>query len=119
MSMLNKLNLKLRPKLILIFFAVKVIPIILLTVIALTQVASLGHMLRGIAVSDSVKALNDSARENIERMTTDTAAAIAKFLYQRDQDVLLLASLTPSESRIDVMKLHLFRKSNLFIFVGR
>ena len=98
MSLLNKVNLKLRPKLILIFFAVKIIPIILLTIIALTQVSSLGHMLSDIAVTDSVKALNDNARENIERMTTDTAIAIARFLYQCDQDILLLASITPSDA---------------------
>ena len=94
--LLNRLNLKLRPKLILIFLVVKVIPIILLTAIAWNQIVSLGHLLRDIAVTDSIKALNDGSRENIERMTTDTAAAVSDFLYQRDQDVLLLANLTPS-----------------------
>jgi len=97
-SLLNRINLKLRPKLILIFLIVKVIPILLITVIALMQFTSLGHMLRDIAVTDSTKALNDGARENIERMTTDTAAAVADFLYQRDQDILLLANLTPSDA---------------------
>ncbi|MCL1926279.1 MAG: hypothetical protein FWF95_03970, partial [Syntrophorhabdaceae bacterium] len=96
-SLLNRLNLKLRPKLILIFLAIMAIPILLLTAIALKQIASLGNMLSNIAVTDSAKALNDSARENIERMTTDTSIAIAKFLYQRDQDILLLANLPPSD----------------------
>ena len=94
---LNRINLKLRPKLILIFLLVKVIPIILLTIIAWNQIVSLGHLLRGIAVADSTKALNDGARETIERLTTDTAAAVADFLSQRDQDVLLLANITPSD----------------------
>ncbi|MCL1858285.1 MAG: response regulator [Oscillospiraceae bacterium] len=96
-TILNKINLKLRPKLILIFLVVKVIPIILLTVIAFSQINSLGHILSDIAVEDSTKALNDGARENIERLTTDTAAAVADFLKQRDQNILLLASLTPSD----------------------
>ena len=96
-KLLNRIPLKLRPKLILIFLLVKIIPIILLTVIALTQITSIGHILRDIAVSDSTKALNDGARESIERMTTDTAAAIADFLKQRDQNILLLANLTPSD----------------------
>ncbi|MCL2548870.1 MAG: hypothetical protein FWE76_06880, partial [Symbiobacteriaceae bacterium] len=96
--LLNRLHLKLRPKLILIFLVVKVIPIIFLTVLAWYQIQNLGHILRSIAVEDSTNALNDSARENIERMTTDTAEAIASFLRQRDQDILLLANLEPSEA---------------------
>jgi hypothetical protein len=91
------MNLKLRSKLILIFLVVKVIPIILLTVLAWTQIRSMGNILRDIAVSDSSNALNDSAIENIERMTTDTALMVADFLYERDEDILLLANLKPSD----------------------
>jgi len=90
---MNRINLKLRPKLILIFLVVKVIPIIVLTVIALTQVLALGSVLRDIAVEDSMKALNDGARQTIERQTTDTSKAIAKFLSDRDADMLKLARL--------------------------
>ncbi|MCL1831053.1 MAG: hypothetical protein FWG21_06445, partial [Oscillospiraceae bacterium] len=71
--LLNRMNLKLRPKLILIFLVVKIIPIILLTIIAWNQIISLGHILQDIAVEDATKALNDGARESIERLTTDTA----------------------------------------------
>ena len=95
---LNRINLKLRPKLILIFLVIKVIPIILLTMIAWNQIAALGYLLRNIAIDDSTKALNDSARENIERLTTDVAAAVADFLSQRDQDILKLSRLTPSDA---------------------
>ena len=91
--LLNRINLKLRPKLILIFLVAKIIPIILLTAIALTQIISIGNILRDIAVTDSTKALNDSARENIERLTTDVAATAADFLYQRDSDVRMLAGI--------------------------
>ena len=94
---LNRINLKLRPKLILIFLFVKVIPIILLTMIALGQISRLGQLLRDIAVEDSTNALNHSARENIERLTTDTAKAIAEFLQQRDKDILYLSKITPSD----------------------
>ena len=95
--LLNRMNLKLRPKLILIFLVSKIIPIIILMVIALMQITSLGLLLREIAVEDTTNALNDSAREQIERITTDTASSIADFLKCRDQDILLLASLTPSD----------------------
>jgi hypothetical protein len=63
----------LRTKPILIFLAVKGIPIILLTIIALMQITSLGHILREMAVTDSANALNDGSRESIERITTDKA----------------------------------------------
>ena len=99
------MNLKLRAKLILIFLAVKVLPIVLLVFIAWTQIISLGRMLRDIAVSDSSKALNDGAIENIERLTTDTAKAVAKFLYQRDDDILLLARLAQQEPSEDIYRI--------------
>jgi len=95
---LNRVNLKLRPKLILIFLVVKVIPIVLLAVTALTQIISLGDLLREIAVKDSTNALNDRSRQNLERMTTDLADQVADFLRQRDQDILLLARLEPSDA---------------------
>jgi len=96
-QLLDKVNLNLRTKLVLIFLVVQVIPIVLLTIIALTQIVSLGNILRDIAVQDSSKALNDRAIESIERMTTDTARAVANFLYQRDDDILFLARLEPSD----------------------
>ncbi len=98
----NKLGWKLRPKLIVIFLVVKVIPIILLALLAWNQIISLGSMLRDIAVADSSEALNDSAIENIERMTTDTAKKVAQFLYERDDDIRYLAKITPSEDAFRV-----------------
>jgi len=96
-NFINKLGLKMRAKLIIVFLVVKVIPLILITVIAWQQIVSLGNMLRELAVSDSVEALNDSAIENIERMTTETARNVADFLYARDDDILLLSRLDMSE----------------------
>lgn len=52
--------------------------------------------MREIAVEDSSTALNDSAVENIERMTTDTARNVANFLYARDNDIRYLSTITPS-----------------------
>jgi len=98
----NRMNMKLRPKLVLIFLAVKVIPIILLTAIVFHQISTIGSLLRDIAVIDSTNALNDSARESIERLTTDTADKIAEFLNQRDQDILLLSKLTPSDGAYQI-----------------
>lgn len=98
----NKLGFKLRTKLIIIFLVVKVIPLILLTVIAWYQIFNIGNILREIAVEDSSVALNDIAIDNIERITTDTAKMIAKFLYERDDDILYISKLEPSEENFRV-----------------
>ena len=90
-------GLRLRTKLIMVFFAVIVVPIAVLTVISWSQITLLGHQIKDISVDDATTALNENARENLERMTTDTAASIADFMYQRDQDILLLAELMPSD----------------------
>lgn len=102
-----------RSKLIALFVLIKVLPLILLAWFAWDEARSLGQLFLGqvkhisslvhqgvdtigrIAVSDSVKALDARAREDIERMTTDTAQRIAQFLYARDSDIRFLASLRP------------------------
>jgi signal transduction histidine kinase/DNA-binding response OmpR family regulator/HAMP domain-containing protein len=97
MSFLNRFDLGLKAKLIIIFLLVKVIPLIALTGLAWRQIETMGRSLRELAVSDSTVALNASAIENIERMTTDTALSVADFLYERDADILSLAGIEPSE----------------------
>jgi len=104
-------GLRLRAKLILIFVAVMIIPVAILTVITWNQINSLGYQLRDISVIDATTALNDGARDNLERMTTDTAAAVTEFLYQRDQDILLISKLLPSDEAYKVFSEN--RNSNL------
>ena len=89
----NKFNFGLRAKLISIFMVVKVIPLLLITVLAWNQLSHLGNLLMDIAVDDSTAALNASAVENIERMSTDTAQRVADFLYSRDSDIRYLANM--------------------------
>jgi hypothetical protein len=50
------------------------------------------------ATGDAIKALDDRAREGIERLTTDTARAVAGFLYDRDADILQAAQVEPDEA---------------------
>ncbi|MDR2542998.1 MAG: response regulator [Treponema sp.] len=100
-GLINRINLKLRTKLIIVFLVVMIIPIIMLTVSALAQLTKLGNELRNIAVIDTTIALNDGARESIERLTTDLAMSVANFLHQRDQDILLLASLPHSNAVLE------------------
>ncbi len=80
-----------REKLIIIFLLAKVIPLILLAVIAWQALVSLGTVLRQTSVTDSKEALTALAVENIERISTDAAQKVAEFLYQRDSDIVTLA----------------------------
>ena len=93
---LTSIGIGLRSKLIIIFITVQIVPLIILTVIAWQQIDKLGTILRDKAVEDASEALNDSAVENIERMSTDAANRVADFLYSRDDDILYLASIEPS-----------------------
>ncbi|MDR3362788.1 MAG: response regulator [Desulfovibrio sp.] len=112
----QKLGLGMRAKLILLFVVIKVLPLILLAIVAWSQSWRLGEDLKlrtteisskalealaetgNIAVRDAVKAIDARATEEIERTSTDYALRVADFLYARDRDVLLAASLTPDES---------------------
>ncbi|MCL2124238.1 MAG: hybrid sensor histidine kinase/response regulator, partial [Desulfovibrionaceae bacterium] len=102
-----------RAKLIALFVVIKVIPLVLLAVLAWKHSWLLGDELRQrtellintaiqaiektneVAISDAVEALDARSRDDIERMTTDTARRVADFLYARDSDILLAASLQP------------------------
>lgn len=108
--------LGIRGKLIAIFVAIKVVPLVLLCWLAWHEVVHLGQHIEkrtGVMVDetralvrdvgkkasdDSIRALDLKSREAIERLTTDTAKQVADFLYQRDQQVLL-ASQIPQDAK--------------------
>ncbi len=91
--MVGRYGWSMQTKLVVIFLLVKVIPLILLALLAWHQFKLLGDTLRHIAVEDATEALNLSAVNNIERMTTDAAKRVADFLYSRDDDILYAARL--------------------------
>jgi len=108
------MRLGIRGKLITIFIFIKVIPLILLAWLAMNEVNRLGvsvssqsaqmakdtkdivGQIGGLATANSIIALDEKSRESIERLTTDTARAVASFLYERDEDILTAAHLSPS-----------------------
>ena len=129
---LTKLGFGMRAKLITLFVVIKVLPLLLLALIAWHQSWMLGEDLKHrtremagkaiqalsqageIAVNDAVNALNARATDDIERMSTDTARRVASFLYARDGDVLLAASLEPNEevyrSFVERLRGHLIKQ---------
>ncbi len=111
----DKLGFGVRTKLILLFVVIKVVPLILIALVAWQQAVELGNEMRSrteniadraveelssagaLAVADAVQALDERATHEIERMTTDAAQSLAGFLYARDDDLRFLSTLEPSE----------------------
>jgi hypothetical protein len=111
----KKILFGIRAKLVIIFILIKVIPLLLLAWIAWKDVSFLGknvsvqtaEMTEDIQnavteigssiIKDSITALDWRSREAIERMTTDTARAVADFLYQRDEDIRQAAGIELTE----------------------
>ncbi|MFZ2854016.1 MAG: HAMP domain-containing sensor histidine kinase [Rhodocyclaceae bacterium] len=105
-----------RNKLIAIFVAIKVVPLVLLAWYAWQEAQDLGAGVSYRAVQmadamritqqqtgktandDAVRALDERSREAIESLTTDLARQVADFLYDRDKDVLKAAAVEPSEA---------------------
>jgi hypothetical protein len=114
--LLTRLGFGMRAKLIMIFVIIKVIPLIILTILAWTQARNLGTELNrrneelmskaagaltetgAMAVEDSVNALNNLTIEQLERTSTDMARRVADFLYGRDDDILYVSKLPVNES---------------------
>jgi signal transduction histidine kinase len=111
-----RFGLGIRSKLVILFVFIKVIPLILLTIIAIRQFQLLGTEIRlrvddmktetnealttlgRIAILDSVEAMNNSAIQQLERTSTDLANRVAEFLYQRDDDIRYAEGLEPGEA---------------------
>jgi signal transduction histidine kinase len=104
-----------RAKLILIFVLIKVIPLLALAAFAWQgqrwlaervseDVIGMTRSMRETTeqvvagtTNSAIRALDDAARESLERLTTDTARAVAAFLYDRDTDIRSAALVEPSE----------------------
>lgn len=108
-------NLNIRTKLIVLFTAIKVIPLIILALVTLFGIYSLYDFFTEntrqleqtaervvtstgeIAIADSILALDRKSQESLERITDKIADSVADFLYQRDTDLLFLSSLPQTE----------------------
>ena len=106
-------QLSLRAKLIAIFIAIKVVPLVLLALFAWKAAYELGQLVTArvvtlsdvmrdtqlrtgqTAINDAIEALDDRARDAIETLTTGAAREIAAFLYDRDQDLLQASKIAP------------------------
>jgi signal transduction histidine kinase len=103
-------NLGIKAKLILLFVIMKVIPLLIISYIAIVGAKNIGEYFTedsvkiitsgekvlkdtaNIAISDSIKALDKRSQESIERLTFEIATSVADFLYERDNDLLFLSN---------------------------
>ena len=108
--------MSIRGKLIALFVVIKVLPLIALGWVAWVETQNLGRTLADRssslistanktvtqvgkdAIADSVTALDERARNDIERLTTDIARQLSYFLYDRDADVLLASKTEANEA---------------------
>jgi len=104
-------NFKIKTKLILLFVIIKVLPLLLLSYIAIEGAKNLNTYFEETtkdtfakskniiettattAISDSVKALDKKSQFTLERLSYEAANNVASFLYERDKDLLFLSSL--------------------------
>jgi len=104
-------NLKIKSKLILLFILIKVIPLLLLSYIAIEGAKNLNNYFEQstkntfekskdiitttakTAILDSITALDKKSQLTLERLSFEIANNIASFLYERDKDLLLLSKL--------------------------
>lgn len=113
----EKFRFGIRPKMIVSFLLVSIFPLAILGYIAGKNLEEVGieavdsaekmgrgslqaaEQLGAMAIEDSVRALDEKATEAIELRTVELAQRIADFLYERDQDILFLASVRPDPNR--------------------
>jgi len=104
-------NLKIKTKLILLFIVIKVVPLTLISYIAIEGAGELNNYFEQTtkttfnkskeiikntattAISDSIRALDKKSQSNLERLSYEIATDVANFLYERDKDLLVLSSL--------------------------
>jgi signal transduction histidine kinase/CheY-like chemotaxis protein len=104
-------HLKIKSKLILLFIVIKVLPLLLISFIAIEGARSLNHYFEkstkesfikskeiientaDTAIKDSIQALDKKSQNAIERLSFELAEEIANFLYERDRDLLFLSKL--------------------------
>jgi len=127
--MLNKLyktfkNLGILPKLLVSYLILSIIPLIIMGYIANKNLRDTGlqavlraeemgsHNLQAAgyigktSIADSVAALDRKSTEAIELRTVELSARIADFLYERDKDLRVLASIKPdSRHYLDIYRL--------------
>ena len=108
-------NMKIKVKLIFLFIVIKVIPLLAISYIAYAGVMKLDDYLNSstntlftqskeiitntanASIEDSIKNLDKTSQESLEKISYEIANKIAEFLYERDKDLLFLSQIDLNE----------------------
>ena len=109
-------NLGVKAKLIILFVFIKIIPLIIVSYLAIIGVNTITSsfldslekstqenidVIQVVAkdtIEDSIKALDKTSQIFYEKLTLKIASQIAQFLYERDDDIRFLSTLNPSNT---------------------
>jgi len=112
--MIKLRNLGIKIKLIILFLFLKVIPLMIVSYLAIIGIKTAGNIFvnnleksfddnknllektANDAIDDSIKALDQTAQDSLEKLTVTMANQIASFLYERDNDLIFLSKQQPS-----------------------
>lgn len=109
-----KYSPSIRGKLVSIFIIIKVLPLIVLAWFSADKIMRLAATMNDqiteistesrtvvetvteMSAKSSIEALDKKSRDSIERLTSDTASAVATFLYGRDDDIRFATEIKPT-----------------------
>ncbi len=112
-------NIGIKLKLILLFIVIKVIPVLLISYLAIQGATSLNQYFdentkqifkdnksilettTSNAINDSIKALDNKSQQSLEKLSVSIATQIADFLYERDKDILFLSRVKLNQKVIN------------------
>ena len=104
-------DLTIKVKLILLFVAIKVVPLLFIVYIVYTGAIKLEEYIQdstrflsnknkeivlntaNASIEDSIKNLDKKSQYAIERLSFEIANSVAQFLYERDRDILFLSKI--------------------------
>ena len=111
-------NMKIKAKLIILFVVIKVIPLLMISYIAVIGANSLSDYFlnstqslfdeskkiisntASTAIDDSIIALNKKSQTSMEIFSYKLAYNVAEFLYERDKDILFLSKLSLNQDTL-------------------
>ena len=112
-------NMRIKVKLIFLFIVIKVVPLLAISYIAYNGVMKLDLYLNNstkllfdqskniiqntanLSIEDSIKNLDKKSQESLEKISYEIANKIAEFLYERDNDILLLSKLELNQKTLE------------------
>ena len=111
-------NLRIKTKLLILFILIKIIPLLIISYIAIEGAYSLKYYFESstkesyneskkiventakIAIANSINALDKKSQSSLERLSFELANKIADFLYERDNDLKFLATIENIDNKV-------------------